>query len=342
MRRLVPFAIALLVACHHRRVISGLVPPNPTDDEAWGDIGDGLVAAGNTSGALDSYLHALRLDPRDGEWQRKVAEYGGGDLLVREIDGLLPDSSTDDEAIGDRAGAFAAAGRADEACSLFRRALAIDPNDSEWSARVGECDGSPDAVGASDEGGEYGGVVGGVVDGTTGDRYGVLQLLGTTDGGSAVSYLFSNDGVADPYGGIGGLGVAPDDAPAEPAAAIPPEVYVYKTPLAAAVDEARAGHTPEARNALWSALQQDPWNDDARHLWTLLTGESQPVLLDKLVVLRPNEASLWGDLGDARLAAGKKADAIVAWQKAAALDPGQTAWGLRIEMVRATTPAPKK
>lgn len=317
--------LTILGGCRHDRLETSMTPANPSDDEAWGDIGDGHVAAGNTRDALDSYVRALQLDPGDGEWQRKVVEFGGSDALIHEADRLLPDSSTDDEAIGDRAGAWMTAGRTDEACEMYRRALAIDPTDSEWTARVQECGGDTS-----------GGVPYGAVFEPVHEDY---RDEGTVLGYSPGSEMYA-EVLGTLTGEVGGISEPLTATVPEPEV-LPPELFVAKTPLVTAVDEVRAGRTIEARNAVWSALQQDPWSVDARLLWTLLTGDSQPALLEKLVVLRPNDARLWGELGDARLTVGKKPDAIVAWQKAAALDPYQAAWGLRIEMARATT-APKK
>ena len=293
-----PFVLLLLPGCLHPRLAEG-VRGDPNNDEAWGDAGDAEASMGNTAQALTDYQRALTIDPRDAEWQRKVAQYGGVESLRATIDLLLPDSSTDDETLGDRGDAFASAGLPEEACELYRRAQAIDAQDTEWLGKIAEC--APAVLEAP----------------SYEDNNGVLAMLGYVEGG--VVGGVANQGYD--YGQAGAFGaVALGDAAA----------------VAASLEHARAGQKPESRNALWVALQADPNATDLRVMWALLTGETPVVLLQKLADAKPDDPALWGALGDAKLVAGKRAEAIVAWQKAATLAPNDLAWSNRLEMAKNT------
>ncbi len=301
-----PLVFLFLAACFHKKLADG-VRGNPNDDEAWGDAGDAEAAAGNTAQALTDYLRALAIDPRDSEWQRKVGELGGEELFRSSIDGLLPYTPGDDELLGDRGDAFATAGFMGEACALYGEAQTVDPQDTEWLGKVQTC-----ATPIAEEG-PYGDAV---------ENSGVLRVLGYQDGveggveGGVIGYSEGypyTEGY--PYG---------DVTVGDPAA------------VAASLEHARAGHKPEARNALWVALQADPNATDLRAMWTMLTGETSLVLLQKLADASAEDPAVWGALGDAKLVAGKRAEAITAWQKAAALAPYDLAWSNRLEMAKNT------
>ena len=294
-----PVLLLLLSGCFHKKLADG-VRGDPNDDEAWGDAGDAEAAAGNTTQALVDYQRALGLDPRDAEWQRKVVEFGGVDLFRSSIDLLLPDSPTDDEVLGDRGDAYDAAGLHDEACALYRRAQALDAQDTEWLSKVGTCD---PAVAA-----------GILYQAGAGDNNGLMGLIGAAEGDYPPAY--------GDYAGFG-YGYAP-------------EVIGDPAAVAAALGHVRAGEKLEARNALWVALQADPNATDLRAMWTMLTGETAVVLLQKLADANTEDPALWGALGDAKLVAGKRAEAITAWQKAAALAPNDPAWSNRLEMAKNT------
>jgi Flp pilus assembly protein TadD len=300
-----PLLFLLTAACIHKKLADG-VRGDPNDDEAWGDAGDAEAAQGNTAQALTDYLRAMTIDPRDTEWQRKVAEFGGVDTFRVTIDRLLPDSYTDDEALGDRGDAYAAAGLIEESCDLYRRALELDTQDTEWMGKVGGCEPVVEEVQPYDVYDSYSGILGSI-------GYQEGGVVGGVLGGS--------------IGGYGDYGSYYTDSLSYAVVGDPAAVT-------AALDHARAGQKPEARNALWVALQSNPNASDLRAMWTMLTGESALVLLQKLADANPEDPALWGALGDARLAAGKRAEAITAWQKAAALAPYDTAWSNRMEMAK--------
>jgi tetratricopeptide (TPR) repeat protein len=143
----------------------------PTNDELWGDLGDGYRAQGDNETALQYYLYALRIDPGDSEWQTSVAELGGMDQAIAMLSAGI-ESETDDESLGDLADMFMAAGRNQEACDAYARANQIDPGDSEWIDKIaGNC---PDVELAPYEGGDYGGEYGGVEGGVEGGIAGMI------------------------------------------------------------------------------------------------------------------------------------------------------------------------
>ena len=112
---------------------------NPTDDELWGDAGDYYLSTGQSEEALSAYRYALQLDPTDTEWQQSVMALGG----VDEVMALLQDQleGANDEVLGDMGDMLRSVQREEEACEMYRRALAMDPTDTEWGPRVSECDG---------------------------------------------------------------------------------------------------------------------------------------------------------------------------------------------------------
>ena len=113
---------------------------DPTNDELWGDAGDYYMSIGQREEALSAYQYALRLDPADTEWHRAVISLGDIDAVLDTIQSSVDSAS--DETLGDMGDILRENGRTDEACELYRRALTMDPSDSEWGPRVAECDGT--------------------------------------------------------------------------------------------------------------------------------------------------------------------------------------------------------
>ncbi len=112
----------------------------PTNDELWGDVGDYYMSIGLHDEALSAYQYALRLDPADSEWHRAVINLGDIDAVLEIINSTT--ENTSDESLGDMADILRENGRDEEACDLYRRALSMDPTDTEWTPRVAECDGT--------------------------------------------------------------------------------------------------------------------------------------------------------------------------------------------------------
>ncbi len=119
---------------------------HPLNDELWGDVGDELLARGMREQALTYYLHALRIDPGDSEWNQKVLELSGpeGMLAVMEVTG----TEMNDEALGDAADQYYELGELEQACELWARSAELDPGDSEWQNKLAAYCGLEVALGA--------------------------------------------------------------------------------------------------------------------------------------------------------------------------------------------------
>ncbi|MEL6343397.1 MAG: tetratricopeptide repeat protein [Myxococcota bacterium] len=112
---------------------------NPNDDELWGDAGDYYVSVGRNEEALSAYRYAMTLDPSDSEWIGAVIRLGGSESVSEMLSD--PSANLSDEALGDIGDYFMGSGERERACEMYRRALAMDPSDDEWTQRVSECEG---------------------------------------------------------------------------------------------------------------------------------------------------------------------------------------------------------
>ncbi|MBN2800452.1 MAG: caspase family protein [Deltaproteobacteria bacterium] len=121
----------------------------PSNDELWGDAGDALQEAGRTSLAMEVYLYALSLDDDDGEWAAKALNLGAGERLVSILASTASRYPSSDEVVGNYGDALAGAGHRAEACAQWARAQQLDPADSEWQRKVGECSGSAQSAAPS-------------------------------------------------------------------------------------------------------------------------------------------------------------------------------------------------
>ena len=126
-------------------------------DEWIGDLGDALAAVGRNEDACYMYRTAKVLDSSDGEWSNKVRACGRGsapsirstshqEQLMRrgamtpeEQAGVIREHANQDEWLGDLGDKMRDAGRIQDACTLWRRALEIDTDDSEWLNNVSNC-----------------------------------------------------------------------------------------------------------------------------------------------------------------------------------------------------------
>jgi tetratricopeptide (TPR) repeat protein len=107
------------------------VRDNYRNDELWGDLGDEQRDQGNSYRASGCYAVARLLDPGDSEWQGKHTSYSGAAAAMEWV------GITDDEWVGDMGDLVSDRGYADAARSVYRYALRLDPDDSEWQRKVG-------------------------------------------------------------------------------------------------------------------------------------------------------------------------------------------------------------
>lgn len=138
----------------------------PDNDERVGDLGDALMAVGQTARACETYQRALDLDPTDSEWPGKllsclettlvvgsgaatpstadadavlarIERAAGDDPTVRAVLQAIAGDATEDEHWGDLGDALTARDR-ELAALAYERAMLLDPVDREWQTRLGE------------------------------------------------------------------------------------------------------------------------------------------------------------------------------------------------------------
>lgn len=118
--------------------LGGKIRRDSWDDEAWGDAGDKAYERGDVELAAHFWLHALAIDPSDGEWGTKLTSVGTtGAVLAALADRLRADPSSD-EVWGDLGDAYVAVEAPAEACASYLRAAGIEPTDGEWERKIGE------------------------------------------------------------------------------------------------------------------------------------------------------------------------------------------------------------
>lgn len=137
---------------HDPRALAWLDAHPPRSDETMGDVGDALRAAGKQSEACGWFVRALQADLTDEEWLTDVLDcattgpFPDREAMRAALEGSLEGHAArveadpgDDEALGDWGDALWALDRPDEACETWRRAQAIDPEDSEWTGDLMRC-----------------------------------------------------------------------------------------------------------------------------------------------------------------------------------------------------------
>jgi len=118
----------------------------PENDELMGTIGDTMLSSGDNDGALEWYRKALATDPGDSEWLDKVVAISGQPKLDILLE-LTEDDPADDELWGNLGDVYLDLGMTDDARDAYRKANALDPEDSEWQRKLqmfGAKDGNKD------------------------------------------------------------------------------------------------------------------------------------------------------------------------------------------------------
>ena len=124
------------------KVLSEKLIADPNNDEIIGRLGDVQAFTGDRDGAVESYKKALALDPADSEWRTSLAALAGTDVVLEVLEPVLS-RVEDDETLGDLGDIYAASGNTARALELYRRAAAIDPEDSEWSGKIAAFSSAP-------------------------------------------------------------------------------------------------------------------------------------------------------------------------------------------------------
>jgi tetratricopeptide (TPR) repeat protein len=126
----------------------------PNNDELMGDYADLLMFLGRRDEACMAYQRAQQLDPEDSEWGDRVAECSGhgaagaagvegATSLLAVLEARIENEPQNDELLGTMGDTLLSAGDAEGALVHYRKALAIDPGDSEWLDKVVALSGQP-------------------------------------------------------------------------------------------------------------------------------------------------------------------------------------------------------
>jgi Flp pilus assembly protein TadD len=116
-----------------------------------GDYGDLLTYLNRREEACMAYQRAQQIDPEDSEWNDRVAECaasgdvqgGAGSSLVEALQARLEAEPGNDELLGTIGDTLLASGDSEGALEHYRKALAVDPGDSEWLDKVVAISGQP-------------------------------------------------------------------------------------------------------------------------------------------------------------------------------------------------------
>ena len=108
-------------------------------DEALGNFADLYLDAGIPKRARWLYRKALKLDEFDPEWTAREAACAMALVTVDDRDALIRPHAADDEALGRIGDALRRLGEEGQACTLFREAGQVDPDDPKWSERLEGC-----------------------------------------------------------------------------------------------------------------------------------------------------------------------------------------------------------
>ncbi|MBN2800946.1 MAG: tetratricopeptide repeat protein [Deltaproteobacteria bacterium] len=287
----------------------------PENDEAWGDLGDALVASGHPDRAREAYLLALSIDPTDGEWWRALA----GLLSADEVEDLLArmggQGENGDELVGAIAKGLREQGRDQEALSWFIRALRMDTGDSEWATAITELGGPQTLIDVLKEVAES--AQNDEVFGDMGDAYWELQLAqqACASWERAASMDPGDDEWRNKLRGRCGTGEA---------------TVLAQQGVESIEDVLRAvqGGRPlgELAPVVRQLLDGEPTRQELRWLVASNEGKSEVELLQELAGAHADSDEVYGDLGDALYAAGRVDEAIDAWKKAFSLDSSDSEW----------------
>ena len=264
---------------------------NPADDEIWGDIGDHFAEKGQTAKALTYYLHAMTLDPTDSEWHQKLAASGSTEEVVAFYESNAVRNQDNDEWLGDYGDLLGRLDRREDACAQYRNALALDPSDSEWIQRVGECDsGAP---------------------------------LGSSEGMEGMEGMEHGDPMEESFG-------SPEEQlqQYEQLVAQEPDNDEYWGKVAKS--HVALGNLEQGVEALERALALDPIDSEWPTMYCALTGSSLVEVLEAQLEQHPNNDELLGDLGDAYLTSGDPERAREHYLLAAEVDPDDQEWATKL------------
>lgn len=296
-------------------------PLDPSDDEAWGDLGDSLLARGQVDEARAAYVQACRLDPADSEWTDRIHELMGPADLIRVLEEIAAAHPGDDELLGNLADACRATGQTDRAIELYTRAMRLDPSDTEWHTALAEL-GQLEVVASLTQNL----VDTSMDDEVIGDQADMHFAAGQVDQACEL-YLRAHDLDPGDDEWIQALASRCGDAQAALLAS-----FDSSEPLTPALAMARAGQPQQALTLGRAALVSNPEDHALRLLVAHLEGRTHASLLEELTNQYPANDEILGDLADHYLDQGRISEALALYQRARILDPGDEEWTRKVSL----------
>nr|MDJ0975090.1 tetratricopeptide repeat protein [Planctomycetota bacterium] len=299
---------------------------NPGDDGAWWRLGRLLEAEGDASAAFDAFAEAAKRNPGSTAFEALVATDAA--RAIRLIDALTADSA-DDELIGAAANAYLAAGQAERAAAIYRRALANDPGDDEWLEGLIETD--PEGAVALLRGRIDAGVDS--KDDEVIGRY-AAALQGSGDAAAAYEQ-YERAFQRDPYDGDWQRGLAESD-PSRAVALLAEHTRAHPDDAsglgAYGLALARAGRRGEAEEQLERAIA----TGDAEEWFAELhrVNPTKAIRALERRARRSRNDDLWGALGEAYVKAGNTAKARDAFSRALRIYPSSDRWADALRALR--------
>lgn len=328
---------------------------SPSDGEVWIGLARAHVANGDATAASAAYSRAVALGASDPALVRQLGipeipvdtGYPGGESLHRAAL-ANPD---DDELWGDLGDYYRSLGDPETALSHYTYAFSVDPGDSEWVQNIVEL-GGPDAVaeiieslrrGATDD--EALGDLGDLLreaeayeeacdlyrqafDQDPHDSEWERKVRQCDDDPSSWEDTAIDTGARGLIGGGGyGYGAFGGDTGSGPVAA----------DLALARAAAISGDKEKALEHLDNVLESEPSNWEAMVTRALLTNKTVNEVQAEIAETAEDD-EVWGDLGDQLVFAGQYRDAIEAYTKALELDPTDSEWRNKIDVLAPLVP----
>lgn len=316
---------------------------DPTSGEAWAELARAQLAVGDALAARSSYERARRYGAEDPRLESALGMLPSEVPTAGPMGQLHRDALSDpdnDELWGDLADHYRAMGDSQTALRHYLYAFSLDPGDSEWLDAITELGAlsqvleQVDALASS-----------AVDDEQLGDLADVLRRHGEVD---RACELYAEarrrdpddsewtrktgrceggsweDTAVDTGGGLGGLAMIGLDTGGGGA-----EVDGW---LSLGRSYAISGERDKALEFVDRVLAVEPGNWEALVIHSILDGGS-PLDLRRELAAEAADDELWGDLGDAFVAAGRFGEALDAYRQALELDPADSEWQHKVDVL---------
>lgn len=303
----------------------------PDSPDAWVALGDALGAAARPVQAQQAYAQALAIDPEHALAQERSVESTNG---ASRLERRAMRNPMDDEIWGDLGDQYMVLGRIEEAKQAYRRAMRLDPEDSEWRGALG---GLGD-LGDLGDGVEGMALFGVADDEALGDRADSMRVSGRWE---EACELYAQAAALDPADTEWTQWVATCQvAPGGRSRFDGDDIEALEgrlqgdLPLLLALGRAhaRAGDLEQAEIYLRGALLLSPSNAEVLRTTLAISGRDARSVLTELAD-EGTSAAAAGALGDHLLSLGDHEGAREAWGRAAEAEPEDTRWTARLELL---------